>query len=107
MPILAEFGSKKELEQNDKKRFEDYEMFWRLKEFDPIDLQEGMSIDEKYKKKELQRQILDKFVALGEHEHIKRYMKFEKMNKKTQLYNKGRKISSMLKNLSTANQKHS
>ena len=53
MTILAEFGSKKELEQNDKKRFEDYEMFWRLKEFDPIDLQEGMSIDEKYKKKEL------------------------------------------------------
>ena len=51
--------------------------------------------------------MLDKFVALGEHEHIKRYMKFEKMNKKTQLYNKGRKISSMLKNLSTANQKQS
>lgn len=64
-------------------------------------------MDEKYKKKEQLREMLDKFMALGETEHIKRYMKFEKMNKKTQLYNKGRKISSMLKNLSTSHQKHS
>ena len=76
-------------------------MYWHLKEFDPIDMVEEMDLDEKYKKKKKMEEMLEKFRSLPEAEQIKGYMKYERLNYKTQLYNKSRKVDSILKQLNS------
>lgn len=51
-PLRKDFTSKAELERTDKARLGDYNMYWHLKEFDPIDIVETMDLDEKFKKKQ-------------------------------------------------------
>ena len=51
-PLKKDFKSKAELEQTDKLRLAEYNMYWHLKEFDPIDIVEHMDLDEKFKKKQ-------------------------------------------------------
>ena len=41
--------------------------------------------------------MLKKFRDLPESEHIRKFMQFERLNYKTQLYNKSRKIDSIMK----------
>jgi len=72
-------------------------MYWHLKEFDPIDMVEEMDLDEKYKKKQKVEAMLQKFRDLPESEHIRKFIQFERLNYKTQLYNKSRKIDSIMK----------
>ena len=43
--------------------------------------------------------ILEKFRSLPEKEHINKFMKYEKVNLKTQIYNKNIKMDQMLKQL--------
>ena len=51
-PIVKDFSSKAELEQaGDKTRLTDYQMYWHLREFDPIDMVEELDLEEKYKRK--------------------------------------------------------
>ena len=50
-PLKKDFNSKAELELTDKARLADYNMYWHLKEFDPIDIVEHMDLDEKFKRK--------------------------------------------------------
>ena len=47
------FASKAELESatGDKARLADYNMYWHLKEFDPIDMVEEVDLDKKFEKK--------------------------------------------------------
>ena len=47
--------------------------------------------------------MLDKFRAMPESEHIKNFKKYDKINYMTQLYNKSRKVDSILKQLNTSN----
>ena len=96
-PIKKDFSSKADLEKNDMARLADYNMYWHLKEFDPIDLDEGMDLDEKYKRKQKIEKMLEKFRNMPESEHIKRFIKYERVNYKTQLYNKSRKVDSIMK----------
>lgn len=104
-PIQAEFGSKAELEQaKDPTRLNDYKMYWHLREFDPIDMVEEMDLDEKYKKKQKVEAMLQKFRDLPESEHIRKFIQFERLNYKTQLYNKSRKIDSIMKQLNSGSQ---
>lgn len=72
-------------------------MFWHLQEFDPIDLDEEMDIDDKFKNKQEHEARCDKFRKLGEGVHLRKFMKYEKTNAMTHLYNKNRKIESMMK----------
>ena len=72
-------------------------MYWHLKEFDPIDMDEAMDLDEKYKRKKKLEQMLQKFRDMPESEQIKKFIKYERVNYKTQLYNKSRKIESIMK----------
>ena len=78
-------------------------MYWHLKEFDPVDIVEEMDLDEKYKRKQKVEKMLDKFRQMPESEHIKNFKKYEKINYMTQLYNKSRKVDSILKQLNTSN----
>ena len=97
-PLRLNFASKTELEQaEDEDRLKQYNMYWHLQEFDPIDLDEDMDIDEKFQKKQKHEAMCEKFRSLGEREHIKKFLKYEKTNAKTHLYNKNRKIESMMK----------
>ena len=97
-PLRSHFTSKVELEQeNDKERLEQYNMYWHLQEFDRNDLNEEMDIDEKYEKKKEHEKFCDKFRKLGEPTHIRKFMKYEKSNAITHLYNKNRKIENMMK----------
>ena len=52
----------------DKKRLADYNMYWHLKEFDEIDIIEGMDLNEKYKKRKKVEHIMEKFRQLPETE---------------------------------------
>ena len=96
-PLKTSFKSKKELETRDKARLADYNMYWHLKEFDPIDIVEEMDLDEKYARKQKVEALLQKFRDMPESEHIKSFIKYERVNYKTQLYNKSRKIDSIMK----------
>ena len=78
-------------------------MYWHLKEFDPIDIVEHMDLDEKFKRKQQVEAMLKKFRAMPESEHIKNFMKYERVNYKTQLYNKSRKIDSIMMQLNSSN----
>jgi len=78
-------------------------MYWHLKEFDPIDMDEAMELDEKYKRKKKLEQMLQKFREMPESEQIKKFIKYERVNFKTQLYNKSRKIDSIMKQLNSNN----
>ena len=78
-------------------------MFWHLQEFDPIDLDEEMDIDEKFEKKKVHEKICEKFRKLGDRIHIKKFQKYEKTNAMTHLYNKNRKIESMMKQMNVSN----
>jgi hypothetical protein len=78
-------------------------MYWHLKEFDPIDMDEAMELDEKYKRKKKLEQMLQKFREMPESEQIKKFIKYERVNYKTQLYNKSRKIDSIMKQLNSNN----
>ena len=99
-PLRNHFSSKAELEQSkNKERLEQYNMYWHLQEFDPIDLDEEMEIDEKYKKKLKHEKICEKFRSLGEQVHIRKFMNYEKTNAITHLYNKNRKIENMMKQM--------
>lgn len=73
-PLKKEFTSKAELEADeDKERLADYNMYWHLKEFDPIDIVEEMDLDEKYKRKQKMEHMLQKFRDMPEAEHIKKF----------------------------------
>ena len=52
-PLKKQFASKAELESatGDKARLADYNMYWHLKEFDPIDMVEEVDLDKKFEKK--------------------------------------------------------
>ena len=50
-PLKKNFTSKAELEVKDKVRLAEYNMYWHLKEFDPLDIVEHMDLDEKFKRK--------------------------------------------------------
>ena len=78
-------------------------MYWHLKEFDPIDIVEHMDLDEKFKKKQQVEARQKKFRDMPESEHVKSFMKYERVNYKTQLYNKSRKIDSIMKQLNNSN----
>ena len=78
-------------------------MYWHLKEFDPIDIVEEMDIDEKYKQKQKMEHMLEKFRAMPESEHIRKFQKYERLNYMTQLYNKSIKIDSIMKQLNSGN----
>ena len=78
-------------------------MYWHLKEFDPIDMDEAIELDEKYKRKKKLEQMLQKFREMPESEQIKKFIKYERVNFKTQLYNKSRKIDSIMKQLNSNN----
>ena len=67
-PVKKEFSTKGELEMTDKKRLADYNMYWHLKEFDEIDIIEGMDLNEKYKKRKKVEHIMEKFRQLPEAE---------------------------------------
>ena len=58
-----------------------------------------MDIDEKYKKRQKIEKVLEKFRSLPEATHISKFLKFEKLNLKTQLYNKTNKLDAILKQL--------
>lgn len=80
-PLKRDFGSKVELEQSiDKTRLADYNMYWHLKEFDPIDIVEEMDLTEKYKRKQKVEKMLQKFREMPESEHIKKFQKYERVN---------------------------
>ncbi len=80
-PLKKEFASKAELEAaDDKERLADYNMYWHLKEFDPIDIVEEMDLDEKYKRKQKMEHMLQKFREMPESEHIKKFKKYERLN---------------------------
>jgi len=51
-PLKKNFRSKNELEKKDTVRLADYNMYWHLKEFDPVDIVEEMDLDEKFKRKQ-------------------------------------------------------
>ena len=102
-PLKKDFKSKAELEVKDKVRLADYNMYWHLKEFDPIDIVEHMDLDEKFKRKQQVEAMLKKFRDMPESEHIRNFMKYERVNYKTQLYNKSRKIDSIMKQLNSNN----
>lgn len=102
-PLKKNFKSKNELEKKDTGRLADYNMYWHLKEFDPIDIVEEMDLDEKFKRKQKIENMLQKFRDMPESEHIKSFMKYERVNYKTQLYNKSRKIDSIMKQLNSNN----
>ena len=74
-------------------------MYWHLQEFDRNDLNEEMDIDEKYEKKKDHEKFCEKFRKLGEPTHIRKFMKYEKSNAITHLYNKNRKIENMMKQM--------
>ena len=57
----------------DDERKRAYDMFWHLQEFDPIDLDEEMDIDEKFEKKKVHEKICEKFRKLGDRIHIKKF----------------------------------
>lgn len=101
--MKRDFTSKAELELTDKTRLADYNMYWHLKEFDPIDLVEEMDLDEKFKRKQKVEKMLEKFRNMPEQEHIKSFKKYERVNYMTQLYNKSRKIDSIMKQLNSNN----
>ena len=48
--------------------------------------------------------MLKKFRDMPESEHIRNFMKYERVNYKTQLYNKSRKIDSIMKQLNSNNE---
>ena len=102
-PLKKNFRSKLELEAIDKVRLAEYNMYWHLKEFDPLDIVEHMDLDEKFKRKQQVEAMLKKFRDMPESEHIKNFMKYERVNYKTQLYNKSRKIDSIMKQLNSNN----
>ena len=103
-PLKKNFRSKLELEAIDKVRLAEYNMYWHLKEFDPLDIVEHMDLDEKFKRKQQVEAMLKKFRDMPESEHIKNFMKYERVNYKTQLYNKSRKIDSIMKQLNSNNE---
>lgn len=47
--------------------------------------------------------MIAKFREMPESVHIKNFIKYERLNYKTQLYNKGRKVESIMKQLNTNN----
>ena len=79
-------------------------MYWHLREFDPIDMVEDLDLDEKYRKKQKMEALMQKFRDLPESEQIRKFIQFERLNYKTQLYNKSRKIDSILKQLNSGGQ---
>ena len=100
-PVKKEFSTKGELEMTDKKRLADYNMYWHLKEFDEVDIVENMDLNEKYKKKQKVEKLMEKFRQLPETEQIKTYLKYERINYKTQLYNQSRTISDIMGKLNS------
>ena len=98
-PLRRNFNSKVELEQGDEERLKSYNMYWHLQEFDRLDLDEEMDIDKKFRLKQEHEKLMEKFRSLGESVHIKKFMKYEKTNAMTHLYNKNRKIDSMMKQM--------
>ena len=78
-------------------------MYWHLKEFDSIDIHEEIDLVEKHKRKKKVEAMQKKFRDMPESEHIKNYKKYEKINQMTQLYNKSRKIESIMKQLNSNN----
>jgi hypothetical protein len=83
----------------DVSRHQEYKLYWHFQEFNPVDLEDNLDIDEKYKKRQKIEQVLEKFRSLPEATHISKFLKFEKLNLKTQLYNKTNKLDSILKQL--------
>ena len=65
-PLKREFNSKVELEETDSARLADYNMYWHLKEFDPIDINEEIDLDEKYKRKQKIEKMIAKFKEMPE-----------------------------------------
>ena len=47
--------------------------------------------------------MCEKFRSLGERKHIEKFLKYEKTNAMTHLYNKNRKIESMMKQMNVTN----
>ena len=82
-PLKKNFRSKLELEAIDKVRLAEYNMYWHLMEFDPLDIVEHMDLDEKFKRKQQVEAMLKKFRDMPESEHIKNFMKYERVNYKT------------------------
>lgn len=87
------------MEQLDQNRHNDYKLYWHFQEFNPVDLQEDLNIDEKFKRRKQMDVVLDKLRSLPETVHIKKFLKYEQLNLKTQLYNKTSKVEAILKQL--------
>ena len=79
--------SKAEIETTDRERAQDLNMYFHLHEFDPVDLMEDLDMEEKYKRKKEMEAVLEKFNKLPESEQMAKFMKYEKLNIKTKLYN--------------------
>lgn len=92
-------NSEKELESLDIGRHQDYKLYWHFQEFNPVDLQDHLDIDEKYKERKKMEKVLEKFRNLPESVHISKFLKYEKLNLKTQIYNKSNKLDAILKQL--------
>ena len=73
-PTHKKVASKIELElTGNNERIEDLNSYYHLHEFDPVDLMEDLDIEEKYKRKKKQAEILEKFQKLPEDEKIRRF----------------------------------
>ena len=55
-------------------------MYWHLKEFDSLDIDEEMDLTEKHKRKKKVEALQKKFRDMPESEHIRNYKKYEKIN---------------------------
>ena len=50
-PLRVNFSSKAELESTDKARLQEYNMYWHLKEFCSLDIDEEIDLTKKYEQK--------------------------------------------------------
>ena len=82
-PVRPVVNSEKELESLDISRHQEYKLYWHFQEFNPVDLQDHLDIDEKYKQRQKMEKVLEKFRNLPESVHISKFLKYEKLNLKT------------------------
>ena len=87
------------MEKTDAIRHNEYKLYWHFQEFNPVDLEENLDIDEKFKKRQKMEIVLEKFRSLPEAVHISKFLNYEKVNLKTQMYNKSNKLDAILKHL--------
>ena len=98
-PLRQAVRSERELEQLDQSRHNDYKLYWHFQEFNPVDLKEDLDIDEKFKMRKKMDQVINKLRSLPETVHINKFLKYEKLNLRTQMYNKTSKVEAILKQL--------